>query len=101
MVIQVTSVEQFNELISKKKVLVDFYADWCAPCRMIAPILSEVAEQLKNDVVIAKVNVDTFGNLAQQYSVYSIPTMILFEEGKEPRKQVGLLPKERIIAFIG
>lgn len=101
MVIQITSVEQFDELINKNKVLVDFYADWCGPCRMIAPILEDIAKQLGDEVVIAKVDVDKYGNIAGRYHIFSIPTMILFEKGIEVRKQVGLLPKERLIAFIG
>lgn len=101
MVVEVKNVQEFEELINKNKVLVDFYADWCAPCRMIAPILQEVAKEIGNSAVIAKVNVDTLGDIAGRYNIFSIPTMILFEKGKEVKKQVGLLPKERLIAFIG
>ncbi|MDY0100603.1 MAG: thioredoxin [Bacilli bacterium] len=101
MVIKITSVEQFDELINKNKVLVDFYADWCPPCRMIAPILEDVAKEVNNGVVIAKVDVDAHGSIAGRYNIFSIPTMILFEKGKEVRKQVGILPKDRLIAFIG
>ena len=87
--------ENFNELI-KNKVLVDFYADWCGPCKMIAPILDEIS----NDFDIIKVNVDKHPSIAQQYKVMSIPTLIVFNEGEVVTTKVGFLPKEEIIKLM-
>ena len=75
--------EDFNTLI-KDKVLVDFYADWCGPCKMLAPLL----EEIKN-VNILKVNVDLYPDLAAKYGIMSIPTLILFENSKELKKEIG------------
>jgi len=75
--------EDFNKLI-EGKILVDFYADWCGPCQRLAPLLEEI-----NSIEVLKVNVDEFPNLASKYGVMSIPTLILFNEGKEVRKEIG------------
>lgn len=91
--------ENFDELISKGKVLVDFYANWCGPCKMISPILEEIGIE-KDDVIIVKVDVDNNSDLATKYGVMSIPTMILFENGKEINKHIGFLPKDEIISLI-
>ena len=87
--------EDFNELI-KEKVLVDFYANWCGPCKMIAPELERVESSIK----VVKVDVDEFEELAKQYGVMSIPTLILFNEGKEIKRNIGFLDKDRIEKFI-
>lgn len=91
--------ENFYELISSGKVLVDFYANWCGPCKMIGPILEEIAME-RNDVTIVKVDVDNNSDLAVNYGVMSIPTMILFNDGVEVNKHIGFLPKEEIINLI-
>ena len=82
--------DEFNELI-KKRVLVDFYADWCGPCRMLGPILEEL-----NGIDIIKVNVDQFQDIANTYGVMSIPTLILFENGEIVNKSIGLKSKDDI-----
>ena len=87
--------ENFNELI-KEKVLVDFYANWCGPCKMIAPELEKVESNIK----VIKVDVDEFEELARTYGVMSIPTLILFEEGKELKRNIGFMDKDRIEKFI-
>lgn len=76
-------------------VIVDFYADWCGPCKMIAPILEEISET--EDVTVLKVNVDASNDLAQQYGVVNIPTMITFVNGEMHKKHVGALPKDQIL----
>ena len=91
--------EDFDELKNKGTVLVDFYADWCGPCKMIAPILDELSEE-RNDIKIVKVNVDNFSDIATKYGIMSIPTMILFKDGKEVNKNVGFLSKDEVINFI-
>lgn len=80
-------------------VLVDLYADWCMPCRMMAPILEEIAQE-RPDVTVGKVNVDENPELAQEYGVVSIPTMIIFKNGKVTAQLVGGQDKERITALL-
>ena len=87
--------ENFKELI-KEKTLVDFYANWCGPCKMIAPEL----EKVESSVKVVKVDVDEFENLAIDYGVMSIPTLILFENGKEVKRNIGFMDKDRIQKFI-
>ena len=88
-----------NEVISNTKTtLVDFYADWCGPCQMLSPIIDEIAKESTIDV--AKVNVDKNQNLAAKYSVMSIPTFIIFKDGKEHSRMIGVQSKERILAEI-
>lgn len=90
-----------TEVVSKKgKVLVDFYADWCGPCRMMGPIMEEIAEELKGEVEVFKVNVDNNQNLAVKYNVMSIPTIILFENGEEKKSFIGVTDKNEIINAI-
>lgn len=81
-------------------VLVDFYADWCGPCKMVAPIVAEIAEECP-DITVGKINVDDSPELAQQYGVMSIPTLIVFKEGKPASQIVGYRPKESIVAMLG
>jgi len=91
--------ENFNEIIKSGLTLVDFYAEWCGPCKMLSPIIEEVAVEL-NDLKIIKVNVDEHGDIAQKYGVMSIPTLILFKDGNEIDKSIGFMPKEDMIEFI-
>lgn len=90
--------EVFNDEIKKGLVLVDFYADWCGPCRMLAPVIEEVANELPN-VKIIKINVDEREDVARTYGVMSIPTVILFENGEIKKKQVGFMPKEVLMRW--
>jgi thioredoxin 1 len=83
-------------LNSDKPALVDFWAPWCGPCRAIAPVLEELAEEYKGRLTVAKVNVDENRKLAGNHGVMSIPTMILFKNGKVMDKLIGLVPKERL-----
>lgn len=89
--------EDFNEII-KNKVLVDFYADWCGPCKMLAMEIEKVASEI--DIDIVKVNVDEEEEIARKYGVMSIPTLILFENGQELKKTIGFMPKDKIKEFI-
>lgn len=90
----IKSNEEFEEKVlnNKSKVLVDFYADWCGPCKMLAPILDD----LKNDYTIYKVNVDDMNELAIKYAVMTIPTLIVFENGEIKEKTVGFKNEEQI-----
>lgn len=89
--------ENFNEII-KNKVLVDFYADWCGPCKMLAMEIEKAASEI--DIDIVKVNVDDEEDIARKYGVMSIPTLILFENGQELKKTIGFMPKDKIKEFI-
>ena len=92
--------ENFNELINEEKLtLVDFYADWCGPCKALGPVIEEIAEEMKG-INVGKVNVDNERDLAVQFGVRSIPTMIIFKDGKEVDRLVGFLPKEQILEKI-
>lgn len=87
---------QKDVLSSDKPVLVDFWAEWCGPCRTLGPILDEVASEIGEKATIVKVNVDENGELAQQYGIRGIPTMIFFKNGEAAKTLVGVQPKEEI-----
>ncbi len=89
-----------NEVInSDKPVLIDFWASWCGPCKMMSPIFEEVAEEVE-DVKFGKVNVDEESEIAEKYSVMSIPTLVLIKGGKEVLRSVGVKPKREILNMI-
>ena len=79
-------------------VLVDFWAEWCGPCRMISPIVDEIAKELEGKVKVGKVNVDQAGELAAQYNVMSIPMLLVFKGGKVVNQMVGAMPKDQLLA---
>lgn len=93
------NLENFKKgvLDSEKPVLVDFYADWCGPCNMMAPIIEELASDLQGKARVGKINVDENQDLAMEYNVMSIPTLIIFKEGKEVKRMVGVRSKEELI----
>lgn len=93
------STENFEKevLKSEKPVLVDFYADWCGPCNAMAPVIEELAKELGGKVKVGKINVDENPDIAVEYNVMSIPTLIVFKNGKEEKRLVGLRNKEELI----
>lgn len=99
-ILKVTS-ENFEEevLKSKQTVLIDFYADWCGPCKMLSPVVDQIAEENEN-VKVVKINVDNAQDLAMKYQVMSIPTLVVIKEGKEINRSVGLRDKSEIINMI-
>jgi len=94
------TAQNFAHKTKNGVVLVDFWADWCIPCKMMAPILNEVAEATDGTATIYKLNVDEQQQVAAQYGIRSIPTMILFKDGKEVERIVGVKSKEAVIASI-
>ncbi|NLT13558.1 MAG: thioredoxin [Clostridiales bacterium] len=84
----------FENTISSGTTLVDFWAGWCMPCKMLAPVIGEIAEEYADRVKTAKVDVDAEGGLAMEYGVMSIPTVILFRNGREEKRFVGVQPKD-------
>ena len=90
----------YDALVSEnEKLLLDFYADWCGPCRMVAPIIHEIAEE-RDDIIVGKINVDENMELAMQFGIVSIPTIIVIEKGVVASKMVGARSKSEIIAAI-
>lgn len=85
---------------SKEKVLIDFWASWCGPCRMVSPIVDEIAEKSPAGVKVCKVNVDEQPELAQQFQVMSIPTLLVMKDGKPVASSVGARPKQFIVKMI-
>ena len=93
-VIHIGSEEAFDKLIAgETPVLVDFWATWCGPCRMIAPIVEEIANQYAGKAIVAKVDVDEMGELAQRYRIMNIPTLLLFHKGEVVDKAISARPK--------
>ncbi|MFD1015382.1 thioredoxin [Winogradskyella rapida] len=94
-------MSKFSELINQDQpVLVDFFADWCGPCKMLAPILKDVKETMGEDVRIIKIDVDKNQALASKYQVRGVPTMLLFKNGKQVWRESGVLQKDAIINVI-
>ena len=93
--------QNFNEevLQSDKPVLIDFWASWCGPCRMIAPIVEEIAEE-RSDIKVGKINVDEEPELASKFGVMSIPTLVVMENGKISSQAIGARPKNAILAML-
>jgi thioredoxin 1 len=92
--------DSFKKETEKGVVLVDFNAIWCGPCRMLSPIIEEIAKEMEGKVKVAKLDIDSHQKVAAEYQVTSVPTLILFKDGKEVNRMVGLRDKEEIEKFI-
>ena len=101
MIIHVHNIEEFKEKIAQGRVLVDFFATWCGPCKMLSPILEEVDQRGEaGDLLIVKVDVDEVGVVAAKFGIQSIHTLILFENGQPVKTTLGYMPKPQLLNFL-
>lgn len=99
-VIEITSKNFETEVTaSEKTVLIDFWASWCGPCRMLSPVVDEIAEE-RSDIKVCKINVDDEQELAGRFGVMSIPTLVVFSGGQVKNKSVGVIPKDKILEML-
>lgn len=98
----VVTSENFEEEVLKSDipVLVDFWAAWCGPCKMLAPVIAEIAEEMEGKVKVCKLNIDDEDELSEKYGVMSIPTVVLFKDGEEAKRSVGFVPKKNLMELL-
>lgn len=89
----------FNDIKNSGTVLLDFYAEWCGPCKMLSPIISEIADE-RPDVTVGKINVDTEPALSREFNIYSIPTIVVLKDGVEVKRATGARPKGAVLALL-
>ncbi len=99
MELNIVGMKEFEEKTKKGKVLVDFYAAWCGPCSMLSPLVAKLADE-HPEITIIKIDVDQASEIAAKFNVYSIPTLVLFEDGKAKKTQVGYLPEPSLRRFV-
>ncbi|MGN1406708.1 MAG: thioredoxin [Erysipelotrichaceae bacterium] len=96
---KVLNSNEFNDAIKNGTVVVDFYADWCGPCKMLGPVMESVSEKI-SDVKFYKVNVDESEDVAARYGIMSIPSVFMFKDGTLKAKSVGFMPEEEVLAWV-
>ena len=102
MILHINEEEKFNEEIKQGKVFVDFFATWCGPCQMLAPVLEEMDQKGEfGDIKVIKVDVDEAPEIAGRFNVQSIPTLLLFKDGKVVDTRLGFMPKPMLLKFLG
>lgn len=99
MVKLIKTEEEFNHEIMNDKVVVDFFANWCGPCKMLAPIVEEVSNELEK-ITFIKVDIDEIESLPRQFDIMSIPTLLIFEKGELIKRHTGYIDKEELVQFI-
>ena len=100
MAVQKVDLQNFESIKNQEKtVLLDFYADWCGPCRMVGPIVEQIADE-RDDIIVGKVNVDENPELAGKFGVMSIPTLVVLKNGEVANQAVGALPKAKLLALL-
>ena len=98
--IHIETEQQFEELLKEGVTLVDFYATWCGPCRMLSPFIEEISEEYEGKVNVAKVDVDECGSIANKYSINAIPAILIFKDNELVKTNVGFLPKEELTSML-
>lgn len=99
MVKLIKTEEEFNREIMNDKVVVDFFANWCGPCKMLAPIVEEVSNELEK-ITFIKVDIDEIESLPRQFDIMSIPTLLVFEKGELIKRHIGYMDKDELVQFI-
>ncbi len=94
---KIVNANEFNEVISNGVVMVDFFATWCGPCKMLSPVLEDVASEFEGKANIVKVDIDQSADLAAQFGIMAVPTMVIFKDGKPVKQLQGFLPKPQLI----
>lgn len=96
------TMENFEQEVLKSElpVLVDFWAGWCGPCMMLAPVVEEISQEYEGKVKVCKINVDEQGELAQKFGIMSIPTVLVFKDGQVKKQSVGFVPKEKLTELL-
>ncbi len=94
------TAQEFDDFISEGNVVIDFWAAWCGPCRMVAPVIDQLADEFQDKLVVAKVNVDDEGELATRFRIMSIPTIILFKDGEIAERLIGVRTKDEFKSVI-
>lgn len=94
---KVINVNEFDHLISNGVVMVDFFATWCGPCKMLSPVLEEVANDVEGKATIVKVDIDESAELAQRFGIMAVPTMVIFKDGKPVKQLQGFMPKIQLV----
>lgn len=94
---KVINVSEFDQVISNGVVMVDFFATWCGPCKMLSPVLEEVAADVEGKATIVKVDIDESAELAQRFGIMAVPTMVIFKDGKPVKQLQGFMPKAQLV----